>query len=44
MSQAGARQKEEHHLLVSKKHEYHLSVTVNVTVKKVIEDSQNKTV
>ena len=44
MSQVGAKQKEVLHLLVLKKHEYHLSVTVNVTAKKAIVDSRNKIV
>ena len=44
MLQVGVKQKEERHLIDSKKLAFHSSVTVNVIVKKVIEDLPNKIV
>ena len=44
MLQVGVKQKEERHLIDSKKLAFHSSVTVNVIAKKVIEDLPNKIV
>jgi len=44
MLQVGVKQKEERHLIDSKKLAFHWSVTVNVIAKKVIEDLPNKIV
>jgi len=44
MLQVGVKQSEEHRLIDLKKRVFHLLVTVNVTVKKVIVDSLNRIV